>query len=715
MIIESNEVEALIDRRDFLKRLGGGIVVLFTTGYSFPLAAADPTQSSAAASLNYNAYLRIAEDGRVSCFTGKIEMGQGIITSLAQMIADEIDVAPEMVDMVMGDTDLCPYDRGTWGSQSTRIFGPELRAAGAEAKAVLLELASEHLNVPADRLQVRDGIVYDTASDQRVSYGELTRGKQITRTLERKPPVKDKAAFKVMGQSFNRRDAREKVTGEARYAGDLRFPDMLYARILRPPMHGATLQSVDTSAAEAIDGVQIVRDGDLMAVLHRYRDEAEKALSKIVARFDNPEETVDDQTIYDHLLRVAPRGEVADENGNLEEGQRLASRVYEGTYYNAYVAHAPIEPHTAVARMENGKMTIWASTQSPFGVRDQVASELGLPAEQVRVITPFLGGGFGGKSSNRQAVEAARLAKLTGKPVQVAWSREEEFFYDTFRPAAVVKISSGLNGNGSLSFWDYHVYFAGDRGSRHFYDIPHDRTVVYGRGWTAPQGTHPFATGAWRAPGNNTNTFARESQIDIMASIAGVDPLEFRLNHLQDKKMQGVLQAAAERFGWTPAKAPSGRGFGISCGFDADTTVATMAEVDVDESTGNVTVKRVVCAQDMGLVINPAGAILQMESCITMGLGYALREEIHFKGGRILDLNFHAYNLPLFSWLPEIETVLVDSGDPVPHGGGEPAIVNMGAVIANAIFDATGARLFHLPMTPERVREAIARKETPGG
>jgi len=354
--------------------------------------------------------------------------------------------------------------------------------------------------------------------------------------------------------------------------------------------------------------------------------------------------------------------------------------------------------------VKENKATVWASTQTPFGAKEEIAEVLGIPSQNVRIITPFVGGGFGGKTANKQAVEAARLAKLAAKPVQVAWTRTEEFFNDTFRPAAVVKIKSGIDDSGKIVFWDYIVYFAGERGSQHFYDIPHHRTVSTGGGWRGIPGAHPFGTGAWRAPGNNTNTHARESQIDIMASKAGLDPFEFRLKNLKDKRMIRVLEAAADKFGWTPAKAPSGRGYGLSCGIDAGTYVATMAEVEVDRQQGKVQVKQVVCAQDMGLSINPEGAKLQMEGCITMGLGYALTEEIHFKGGEIFDLNFDTYEIPRFSWLPKIETVLIDAQESPVQGGGEPAIINMGGVIANAIYDAIGVRLYQLPMTPERVR-----------
>jgi isoquinoline 1-oxidoreductase len=367
-----------------------------------------------------------------------------------------------------------------------------------------------------------------------------------------------------------------------------------------------------------------------------------------------------------------------------------------------------METHTAVAKVEANKATVWASTQTPFSLKDQVARALGLPSENVRVITPFVGGGFGGKSQSSQALEAAKLAKLTGKPVQVAWSRAEEFFYDSFRPAAVVKIKSGITESGKITLWNYEVYFAGSRGSQHFYDIPNHSTIALGEWRGSSNGAHPFATGPWRAPANNTNTFARESQIDIMASRAGVDPVEFRLKNLKDERMRRVLKAAAEKFGWTPSKTPSSRGFGVACGIDSGTYVAHIAEVEVDKQTGSVQVKRVVCAQDMGIVVNPEGAILQIEGCITMGLGYALTEEIRFKGGKILDSDFSTYELPRFSWLPKIETVLIKADDISPQGGGEPAIICMGGVIANAIYDATGARLLQLPMTPERVKEAVA-------
>ena len=698
-----------LDRREFLKLLGGGIVICVTVPHSLAFQEGERRRGGGQQlPEDFNAFLRIGEDGRVTGFTGKIEMGQGVITSLAQMLADELNVPFDAVHMVMGDTDLCPWDRGTFGSMTTRFFGPPFRAAAAEAKAVLVELAAEKLGTPKERLKTKDGIVYEEAGQKKVSYAELAKGKKILRHVKG-AAVETAADFTIVGTPVLRRDSVVKVTGTAQFSGDLKEPGMLCARILRPPAHGAKLVSVDTSGARAIDGVQVVQEGDLVAVLHPQPDVAEQALGKIKPQYDRPKPYADDKTIFEHLLKVAPAGEVVVEGGNLAEGEKAADSVVEETYLNSYVSHAPMEPHTALAKMEGDKLTIWASTQTPFPLKDAAASLLGLAPENVRVITPFVGGGFGGKSNIRQALEAARLAKLTGKPIQVAWTRAEEFFYDTFRPAAVIKVKAGVSRSGLITFWDYGVYFAGARGSEQFYNIPNHRTMAYGSGWTAPQGAHPFATGPWRAPGNNSNTHARESHIDALAAKVGIDPVEFRLKNLKDERMRRVLEAAAEKFGWTPAKAPSGRGYGVACGTDVGTVVAHIAEVAVDKNTGAVEVKRVVCAQEMGLCVNPQGAMLQMEGCIMMGLGYALTEEVRFTGGDIHTANFDTYTIPHFSWLPDIETVIVDAKDSPAQGGGEPAVICMGAVIANAVFDAIGVRLYQLPMTPERIKAALAR------
>ena len=676
-----------LDRREFCKLLGGGIVVLITSpatdlfGQQRRPYPEDP-----------NAYLRIDENGRVTLFSGKVEMGQGINTSLSQMAAEELGVSLDAITIVMGDTDLVPYDQGTWGSLTTRFFGPAVRAAAAEARTVMLKLASEKLAVPREQLSVANGVV--SAGNKKVTYGELAAGKTITRLVGEKAILRAAKDFTVIGKPTKRVDARDKVTGRAIYAGDIRRPGMLYARMLRPPMHGATRKSLDTTKAKAMSGVTVVEKDDLVAVLHEDPEIAAKALASIQAAWDRPAAKFDTDTVYDYFVANAQAPEVS--------GQ------FQSTFQTGYLAHAPMETHTAVAEMKDGKLTAWIGTQSPFGARTRIAETLGLEEKNVRVITPFIGGGFGGKSPIGQGVEAARLAQVTGKPVMVVWTRAEEFFFDTFGPAAVVKVSSSMDDKGKITQWNHNVWAAGTRSSEMLYDVPDAKVNPLMGMWRSPEATlHPFGVGPWRAPGAGTNVFASESQIDIMAAAAKIDPLEFRLRNATNERLRRVLKTAAEASGWKAGAGPSGQGRAIAVAEDAGTICALVAEVDVDRKTGAIRVKRVVAAQDMGLVINPEGAKMQMEGCINMGLGYVLSEELQFRGGEILDVNFATYELPRFSRVPKIETVLIKNDDLAPQGGGEPAIVPMGAVIANAVFDAVGVRLYRLPMTPKRVLAAL--------
>jgi CO/xanthine dehydrogenase Mo-binding subunit len=697
-----------IPRRNFIKLLGGGIVICF-----MPMCAGDGSSVSEikrrSLPKDYNAFLRIAEDGTVSCFTGKIEMGQGAITALVQVMADELNVPMEKVKMVMGDTDLCPWDGGTWGSTSIRQFGPKMRVAAAEARGVLLELASENLGVPVSQLVVKDGIITDSKNpDKSVSYSQLTKGKKIEKFLDILPSVEDHTKFTYVGKSFLHADAVEKVTGKAIYTGDLKLPGMVFARILRPPSYGAKLTSVDYSDAEKLEGVDVVRDGDLIAVLHKNIERADEALSKIKAEYSYDELPVNHKTIFERMLKSDTKANIAVSDGDLEAGKSISEKTFESEFHDPFIAHVPIEPHTALAEFVDGKMTIWASSQTPFPLQDQVSAALGLPLEKVRVIIPFVGGGFGGKGINPQGVEVARIAKLSGKPVMLAYTRDEEFFMDRLHTAGVIKVKSGIDKSGMIKMWDYHIYYSGMRGAEVIYNVPNVKVANYSLNENATP-VHPYPTGPWRAPNANTNTFARESQIDIMANAAGIDPLEFRLKNLKDQRMIDCLEAVAEKFGYVAGKTPSGRGIGIATGIDVGTYVAQIAEVEVNKKTGEVKVIRVACSQDMGMCVNPQGATIQIEGCITMALGYTLTEELLFEGGNMLSRGFDTYDIPRFSWIPKIDSVILDRMDQPPHGGGEPAIVPVGAAVANAIFDATGARMYRMPMTPERVLEAIKR------
>ena len=673
-------MRSALDRRQFVKLLGGGVVVLIT---------AKPMDLFGQRGFNYpedpNAYLHIDENGHVTLFSGKIEMGQGVQTSLAQMAAEELGVPLDSMTVVMGDTDLVPWDAGTWGSLTTRFFGPAVRAAAAEARAVMLNLGAQKLGVSKDKLVVENGVITD--GRRKVTYGELAKGKKIARLVGEKAVLRSAKEFSVSGKPTKRIDRFEKVSGKAKYAGDLRHADMQYARIVRPPMHGAKPKSIDTSKAKAMSGVTVVENGDLVAVLASDPELAKAGLDAIKAEWERADAAFDDESVYDYFAKNVP--------GPNAKGQ------FESAFHTAYLAHAPMETHTASAIWKDGRLTAWVGTQSPFGVRSVIAKALNLEESKVRVITPFVGGGFGGKSPAPQATEAARLAVLTGKPVMVMFTRPEEFFYDTFGPASVINVVSSVDGNGKITQWDYMTRGSGTRSSEILYDVPGAQV----RGERV--NLHPFATGPWRAPGAGQNVFARESQIDIMAAAAKIDPLEFRLRNLSDKRAISVLKAASDAFGWKAAPGPSGQGRAIALSSDAGAYTAEAAEVAVDKATGEIKVKRVVIAQDMGQVINPEGARMQMEGGITMGLGYVLSEEVKFKGGEILDKNFDTYSLPRFSMLPKIETILVPNDELSPQGGGEPAIVPLGAAIANALFDATGVRMYRLPMTPERVKAAM--------
>lgn len=689
------------NRRDFLKKLGGGIIIVLSMSHlSFMGKEEEETNNG---KLSFNVYLRIGEDGKVTGFTGKIEMGQGVITSLAQVLAEELDVAFENVELVMGDTDLCPYDAGTWGSMTTRFFDPLFRIAAGEARSELIKLAATELKVDASVLKTANGFVFDSANiSKKVSYGSLSKGKKIVKTISDPPVLKKHTDYKITGKSIISVDVLDKIQGKAKYTSDIQLPGMMYARIVRPPAIGSKLKKVDTLEAEKIEGVEIVKDGDLVAVLHKNPAIAEKAVELVTSEWEAPEAKADDKTIFDYIEKNTPERRKIETKGSVATGIQQAKHVVKSRYLDGYKAHASMETHAATAVFEGDKLVMYVSSQTPFGTRDEVSKALEMPKEKVHVKQIFIGGGFGGKIYNQQAVEAAKIAKHTGKPIQVAWTRKEEFMYDWFRPAAVVNIEAGVSDTGKITSWKYDVYCAGARGADLFYNIENVESKLFDS-----NAVHPFATGAWRAPANNTNTFARESHIDMLAHKAGIDPLEFRFKNLAEPHMIQTLKLAADKFGYNAYKKTANRGVGIALGVDAGTRVAVIAEVEVDKKTGTVKPIRIVCAQDMGQVVNPHGAIIQCEGGITMGLGYALYEDIQFEGGKILNENFDSYEFTKFSVVPAIESVFIDDMEAAPQGGGEPAIICVGGAIANAVFWATGARILQMPVTPERILAAL--------
>ncbi len=692
-------------RRDFLQGVTAGALTFF---FATPVGAAPivPTRPGTYPE-DFNAYLKISADGRVGCFVGKTELGQGATTVLAMLVAEELELDPAQVDMLLGDTDLCPWDMPTGGSLTMWHTAPVLRGAAAEARAVLLGMASKALGAPAADLALKDGAIWVKAAPKRhTTFGELVKGRKLERHLGRVKP-KPLSECTVIGRSFPRKDALAKTTGAAKYAGDLRLPGTLHACVLRSPAHGLTLAQADTAAAEQIPGVRIVRDGTLLAVLHAQPDTARKALTLVKGTFEGTEPDVDDVRVYQYLVDKARPGQrVVSSRGDLAAGEKRAVTVVEGEYRNAYESHATLEPHTSVAKWEEGRMTVWASTQAPFVFREAVAEALKLSPDKVRIIAQFVGGGFGGKLVATGAVEAARIARqVPGVPIQVAWNREEDLFLDGYRPAAVVKIRCGLDaGRGAITFWDNTVAGVSQGEAELSYEMQSNRYQA-----PAVPGLHPLKVGAWRAPNAHTNAFARESQLDALAARAGVDPVTLRRRLITDARLLRLLDQAVEAFGWEPAAGPTGRGIGLACGAWRQGLVVAVAQVAVDKATGTVRVERFLEAVDVGLVVNPEGARQQVEGAITMCIGQALSEEIHFKGGRILDKNFDTYLLPRFSAIPRIEVVFADNSAMASQGIGEPPVVPVAAALANAVFDATGARVTHVPFTPERVLEALKR------
>ncbi len=688
------------DRRNFLKKLGGGVIVVFCIGKLSLLQSFG--QNTSEDLLNFNAYLRVKEDGRVDCYTGKIEMGQGITTSLAQVLAEELEISIYSIDMIMGDTELCPYDAGTWGSLTTRFTDPVLRAAAAEAREVLIDLAAEYLGVSDEMLAVSNGIVFvKNDKSKKVSYATLTQGKKIVKTLKKKPEIKKSKDFKIIGKPVISLDAESKVTGKAKYSGDIKLPDMVYATIIRPAVFNSKKIKVDSLGLSAFEDVQLVEDENLIAVVHADPEIANIAAKKVKVTWEAPKVKVDNETIFQYLDDNVKENKVFEENGDLTVGKENSVTIVKSNYYDGYKAHASIETHSATCYFKDDKLTMWASSQTPFGTREQLAKTFDMPLEKVHLKQIYLGGGFGGKIYNRQAIEVAKIAKLCGKPVQLVWSRKEEFMYDRFRTAALMKATTGVDSNGKLNLWEFDIYCAGTRGTKLFYGISNNRTRIFNE-----DDIHPFGTGAWRAPGNNSTTFARESHIDATAHAVGIDALEFRLNNLNSETMSNTLKLAAKTFDWNRKK-QEGHGYGIALGEDAGTSVAMIAEVHVDKTTGEVQPIRVVCAQDMGQVVNPHGATLQTEGGITMGLGYALYEDIEFNGGKIRSSSFNNYEITKFSKTPKIECVFIDKMDSKTQGGGEPAIICVGGAIANAVFDACGARVNRMPITPNQIIKSI--------
>ena len=694
-----------LGRRGFFKSIGAGIVVV---GLLPPAMAQESgggrrRGGGRAAPQDIGAWLHIGQDGLVTVYSGKAEVGQNIRTSLSQVVAEELRVPLGAIRVVLGDTRLCPFDAGTFGSRTTPDMAQRLRRVAAAARELLIDLAAEEWKADRAALTVMAGKVVHKETKAELPFGRLTKGEKITKAVAENPPTTPAAQWKVAGQSAAKINGSDFVTGRHKFTSDVALPGMRHGKVLRAPAFGATLVSADTREAEAMPGVAVVRDGSFVGVVAPTEFLATKALKAIKTEWTSSPQ-VSAKELFAHLKR--PAGEArgggggrggGNRAGSMEDGLKAADVKLQQTYTVAYIAHTPLEPRAAVAEWKDGRLTVWTGTQRPFGVRGELAEAFRVPEDNVQVIVPDTGSGYGGKHTGEAAVEAARLAKSAGHPVKLVWTREEEFTWAYFRPAGVIEVSSGVRKDGTLTAWEFHNYNSGGSAIRTLYDVPNQVIELH-------SSRSPLRQGSYRALASTANVFARETHMDELARACAMDPLEFRLKNLKDARLRAVFEAAAKAFGWGGAKAAPNRGVGIGGGTEKGSYVATCAEVEVDRGSGRVKVMRAISAFECGAVLNPEHLKNQVEGSMMMGLGGALFEAIDFADGKILNPHFADYRVPRFSDTPQIEVVLLDRKDLPSAGAGETPIIGIAPAIGNAIFDAVGIRLRSLPLAPQGVK-----------
>ena len=692
-----------LDRRDFFKFLGAGVLVVSVLKPAVIAQESGGARQRRGDSLpkEIDAWLHIGDNGKVTVYTGKVEVGQNIRTSLSQAVAEELHVPISNIELVMGDTKLTPFDMGTFGSRTTPTMNLHLRKVAAAARDVLIGLAATQWKADPQHLVAVDGEIRDQSGNRSIEYASLVKGQQLTETLPAEDPLTPAANWKVAGQSTAKVDGVDFVTGRHRYPSDQKLPEMLYGKVLRPPAFDATLISADTQKAEQM-GATVVHDGNFVGVAAPTSQLATAAAAVIHAEWKaDPQPS--NKELFDSLRKSSVEGKDVTGDGDrfdtgaVDDAMKSADHRLQQTYTVQYIAHVPLEPRAAVAKWDGDQLTVWTGTQRPFGVRGQLAEAFHLPEDHVRVLMPDTGSGYGGKHTGETAIEAARLARAAKRPVKVAWTREEEFSWAYFRPAGVIDVMSGVRNDGVITAWEFHNYNSGSAGIRTYYEIPNQRIVFH-------EVHSPLRQGSYRALAATANHFARESHMDELAHAVKMDSLEFRLKNLKDERLRAVFEAAAKQFGWGKSKSV-GQGFGMGGGYEKLGNIATFAEVHVGKS-GEVKVVRVVSAFECGAIVNPDNLRNQIEGSNVQGLGGALFEAIEFENGKILNGRLSQYRVPRFSDVPALETVLLDRKDIPSVGAGECPMVGLAPAIANAIFDATGVRLRALPLVPNELKSS---------
>jgi nicotinate dehydrogenase subunit B len=689
------------NRRQFLRVFSGGIALIVPMSNVLSAAAQQEQGESGRGRFEQRvpneigAWIHIDEAGTVSVFTGKVELGQNIRTSLAQAVAEELRVPIESVRLVMADTDLVPFDMGTFGSRSIPFMAPQLRKAAAAARETLVALAAEQLKVAPADVRIVDARFVNHDASKSLSFADVAKGQKLVKAIPADVAIMGVKDWTISGKSVQKVGARDFVTGKHEYTSDLKRPGMLFGRVVRPATLNSTLVSADTKTAEAIGGVTVVRDGDFIGIAATDPSILARAEKAIAVHWKAPGQP-GAARLFEQLKRESSPsrgGGGGRPVGSIVDGMAQADKKLSQTYTVAYIAHAPLEPRAAVAEWKDNKLTVWTGTQRPFGVRSEVAEAFRIPEESVRVIVPDTGSGYGGKHTGECAIEAARLARASGKPVKLVWTREEEFTWAYFRPAGVIEVSSGVKNDGTVTAWEFHNYNSGASAIQSKYAFPNQNIQFH-------NSESPLRQGSYRGLAATANHFAREVHMDELAQLVGMDAVEFRLKNTQDQRLKAVLEAAANLIQWG-AKRPAGRGAGIACGFEKGSYVATAAEVSVDPKTKRVKLERVVATFECGAIVNPVHLHNQVEGAVVQAIGGALFEGIDFQNGQILNPKFSKYRVPRFSDMPAMTISLLNRPDLPSAGAGETPIVGLAPAVSSAIFEATGQRLRALPLVPK--------------
>jgi isoquinoline 1-oxidoreductase len=690
-----------VSRRAFVQVVGAGLLITSTGGVSFAQGRRRPggrrTEPVAAR-------LHIGEDGTIRVFSSKVDVGQGSRTQLTQAAAEELRVAPDRITMVLADTELCPDDGGTYGSHTTPRTVPMVRQTAAAAREILVAMACEEWGVDRESVAVADGVVTHMASSRGIAYAELAKREDLAASFQDEAPqqaeVRDHAAWQTLGKPMRKVNGRAVVTGALRYPSDIRRPNMVYGKILRPTSFGAELTDIDMTAAEDMNGVRAVRDGQFVGCTAATSFQAGKAIEALAATAQwETEPHPSSSELFDYLKEHATRegegrrGPERDETGSVKEAMASAGAVVRAQYNIPYIQHAPMEPRAAMAEWEDGKLTVWTGTQAPSRVHSQLTEAFALREDRVRVIVPTTGGGFGGKHSGETAIEAARLAREVERPVSLCWTREEEFTWAYCRPAGVIEVAAALDNANKLTAWDFTNINSGGSSIETPYEIPN--TVIQ----FLPSDS-PLRSGSYRGLASTANSFAREAFMDEMVVVAGADPLAFRLAQLEEPRLRAVLEEAAKQFRWDERRSgvAKNHGVGLACSIDKGSFVAACAEVEVDPASGDFTVIEICEAYECGAIQNPVNLMSQVEGGIIMGLGGALTEAVEFEDGKITNASLKKYKVPRFQDIPTLNIHLLDRPDLPSEGAGETPIIVVAPAIANALYHATGKPRRALPL-----------------